>query len=180
MNLIGERIIIRNFKLSDLDDYYEYGKDELVGPNAGWKPFESKDIAKRVLSSQLTSKETYAIVLKENDKLVGSISLYNNALRNYKKAKSLGFSLSSKYWNRGLMTEAVKMMIKYAFSKTDCDVLELGHHQDNYRCKSVAVKCGFNYDGTLCCYKKLYDGRLVDACFYSMKKEEFERMNENE
>lgn len=69
---------------------------------------------------------------------------------------------------------------KLCVLKTDCEILELGHHTDNYRCKRVAEKCGFTYDGTLCSYKKLYDGRIIDACFYSMTKDEFERKKKYE
>ncbi len=180
VKLIGNKICIRDLRFSDLDDYYEYGKDPSVGPFAGWKPFPSKDIASRVLHGQIMSKETYAIAIKETDMLIGSISLYHTALRKYNRAMSLGFSLSSAYWNQGIMTEAVRLMIQYAFEHTDCLVLEVGHHRDNYRCKRVAEKCGFNYDGTLCSYKKLYDGSIVDACFYSMTKEEYERMKKYE
>ena len=175
MKIIGNRIWIRDLRFSDLDDYFAYGRDPNVGPFAGWKPFPSKDIASRVLNGQIMSKETYAIALKDTDQLIGTISLYNTALRKYNKAKSLGFSLKSSFWNQGVMTEAVKLMIQYAFENTDCQILEVGHHSDNYRCKRVAEKCGFNYDGMLCAYKKLYDGRVVDANFYSMTKEEYER-----
>lgn len=180
MKLIGKHIFIRDLRLSDREAYFAYGKDPLVGPNAGWKPFSSLSVAERVLSGQMLSKETYAIVLKDEDILIGTISLYHTALRKYNKAKSLGFSLASAYWNRGYMTEAVQLMMDYAFTKTDCLILEVGHHVDNYRSKRVVEKCGFNYDGTLCSYKKLYDGRVIDACFYSMTKEEYERKKENE
>lgn len=172
--------MIRDLRYSDLENYYIYGKDPNVGPFAGWKPFPSITIANRVMNGQIISRETYAIALIESDKLIGTISLYNGGIRKYNKVKSLGFSLNSDYWNKGYMTEAVKMMISYAFEKTDCEVLEAGHHTDNYRCKRVLEKCEFNYDGTLCCYKKLYDGRLIDASFYSMKKEEYERKKKNE
>ena len=64
------------------------------------------------------SKETYAIALKDKDILIGTISLYNTGIRKYNKAKSLGFSLNSAYWNHGIMTEAVKLMIAYAFENT--------------------------------------------------------------
>lgn len=180
MRIVGTKIIIRDLKFSDLDDYYEYGKDPEVGPFAGWKPFPSKEVAGRVLNGQIVSKETFAIVHKEQGILIGTISLYNTALRKYNKAKSLGFSLNHNYWNQGIMTEAVLLMVDFAFEKTDCEILELGHHFDNYRCKRVAEKCGFNYDGTLCSYKRLYDGRLIDACFYSMTKEEYERKRKYE
>ena len=180
MKLYGKKIWIRDLRFKDMDDYYIYGKDPNVGPFAGWKPFPSKEIANRVLNGQIINKETYAIALVENDRLIGTISLYNTGIRKYNKVKSLGFSLCSTYWNQGYMTEAVQLMIAYAFEKTDCEVLEAGHHTDNFRCKRVLEKCGFIYDGTLCSYKKLYDGRLIDASFYSITKQEYERKRTNE
>lgn len=176
MKIIGNKIIIRELSFKDEVAFYEYGKCLNVGPNAGWKPFTSKTVAHNVLGSQIISRETFAIALKENDLLIGTISLYNNSIRKYNKAKSLGFSLHENYWNQGIMTEAVKLMIKYVFSKTDCEILEVGHHSGNYGSKRVIEKCGFNFDGRLAKFKKLYDGRLIDADFYSMTKEEYERM----
>jgi len=175
MKLIGERIVIRELKFKDLDAYYEFGKNPNVGPMAGWKPFNSKEIANRVLASLILSKETYAIADRVTNVLIGTISIYNSGIRKYKYVKSLGFSLSQSYWGKGIMTEAVKLAIDYVFNHTDCEVLEVGHHSDNYGSKRVIEKCGFNYDGRLCKYKMLYNERLVDADFYSMTKEEYER-----
>ena len=176
MRLIGEEIIIRDLSLKDLNDYYEYAKSEDVGPNAGWKPIPNIEVCKRVLSGNILSKDVFAIALRDSNKLIGTISLYNYGLRKYNKTKSLGFSLSKDYWNRGIMTQAVKLLLEYVFTKTDCEVLEVGHHSDNYASKRVIEKCKFNYDGRLCKYKRLYDGRLVDADFYSMTREDYERM----
>ena len=175
MRLVSDDFIIRDLNLKDLDDYFEYAKSPEVGPNAGWKPITSIEVCKRVLSGNILSKDVYAIALRDSNKLIGTISLYNYGIRKYNKAKTLGFSLSRDYWNRGIMTKAVLLMIDYTFNKTDCEVLEVGHHSDNYASKRVIEKCGFNYDGRLCKYKKLYDGRLIDADFYSMTREDYER-----
>ena len=175
MKLIGERIIIRKIKYSDSQAYYEYGKDPEVGPNAGWKPFDSKAVSDKVLAGNIISNNTFAIALKENDLFLGSISLYDYAIRKYNKAKTLGFSLDKRYWSMGYMTEAVKLMVDYCFEKTNCEVLEVGHHVGNYGSKRVIEKCGFNYDGRLCKYKKLFDGKLIDADFYSLTREEWNR-----
>lgn len=174
MKLKGERIVIRDLKYSDADDFYNYGKDPLVGPMAGWKPFPSKEVSDRILTNNMIGREMFAITI--DDMLIGTISLYNNPYRKYNKAKTLGFSLRSDYWNQGLMSEAVKLMISFVFRKTDCEILEVAHHTDNLRSKRVIEKCGFNYDGRFNKYKILYDGRLVDVDFYSMEKGDYERM----
>lgn len=176
MRLIGERILIRELAFKDQEDYYEFGKNPNVGPSAGWKPFPNAEIAGRMLSSLILGKECFAIALKENNRLIGTISIYNYGIRKYNKVKSLGFSLREDFWNQGIMTEAVKLVIEYVFTKTDCEVLEVGHHSDNYGSKRVIEHCGFQYDGRLCKYKRLYDGRIIDADFYSMTREDYERM----
>lgn len=180
MKIIGQRIIIRDLSFRDQDAYYEFGKNPNVGPSAGWKPFYNRDIADRMLASLILNKETYAIALKEKNLLIGTISIYENGIRKYNKVKSLGFSLNQDYWNQGIMTEAVNLVIDYIFNKTDCEVLEVGHHSDNYASKRVIEKCGFKYDGRLCKYKRLYDGRIIDADFYSMTLEEYERKRKYE
>ena len=180
MKIIGDKIIIRDLTFKDEELFYKYGSNPKVGYNAGWKPFTSKEIARRVLSSYILSKESYAIALKENNNFIGTISIYNNGIRKYNKAKSLGFSLDENYWQKGIMTEAVKLIINYVFKNTDCEVLEVGHHVGNYASKRVIEKCGFLYDGRLCKYKRLYDGRLIDADFYSMTIEDYERKIKHE
>jgi len=180
MKLAGEKVLIRDLSFKDLDDYYEYSKDPNVGPNAGWKPVPDLETASRLLSGHIISKEVFAICLRENNKLIGTISIYHQGLRKYKFVRQLGFSLSSKYWGMGIMTEAVKLVIDYIFKHTDCEVIEVGHHSDNYGSKRVIEKCGFNYDGRLCMFKKLYDGRVIDADFYSMTREDYERIKRYE
>lgn len=180
MRLIGDRIIIRDLSLIDLDDFYEYGKSPNVGPNAGWKPFPNIDVAKKVLSGNILNKNVYAIALKNTHKLIGTISIYTNCLRPYKYANSIGFSLNENYWHQGYMSEAVNLIIKYLFTKTKCEIIEVGHYVDNYRSKGVIEKCGFIYDGRLSKFKVTFDGKLIDADFYSMTKEDYERKIKNE
>ena len=175
MRIAGKRLLIRDITFKDDNDFFEYAKRDEVGHDAGWKPVPSMEVARRVIASYILAKDVFAIELIEEKKMIGTISIYNYGIRKYNKVKQLGFSSNPNYWNKGYMTEAVNMVIDYIFNHTDCEVLEVGHHSDNYKSKRVIEKCGFIYDGRLCKYKKLYDGRLVDADFYSMTKEDYER-----
>ena len=141
MKLKGERIVIRDIKYADSNDFYEYGKDPLVGPMAGWKPFPSKDVSDRVLTANLINREMFAITIE--DKLIGTISLYNKPYRKYNKAKTIGFSLRSDYWNQGIMTEAVKLMINFVFKKTDVT------GESSKTCKAIVIFSPFLGSGLL-------------------------------
>ena len=81
MRIIDEKFIIRDLSLKDADDYYEYAKDPDVGPNAGWKPVPNIQVARQVLSGNIFSKDVFAIALRDSNKLIGTISLYNYGIR---------------------------------------------------------------------------------------------------
>ncbi|MBQ9449475.1 MAG: GNAT family N-acetyltransferase [Acholeplasmatales bacterium] len=181
MKLIGKDIIIRDLKYDDAEAFYEYASSDLVGPSAGWKPVPSLKVAKRVINSYIYAKDVYAIALKENNKLIGTFSFYHeNLLRKYKYATQVGFSLSNLYWNRGIMTDALGLCVRYLFEETDTEIIEVCHEIFNYGSKRVIEKNHFKYDGRIRKYKTLYDDRVVDVDFYSLTKEEYEKEIKNE
>ena len=171
MKLKGERIVIRDIKYSDSYDFYEYGKDPLVGPMAGWKPFPSKEVSDRILTANIINKEMFAITI--DDKLIGTISLYKANIRKNINCRELGFCLNKCYRNLGYMTEAVEVMLDYGFNELSLDLIMVCHHEKNIASQKVIRKFPFKYEGTLRMYRKLCDGTIVDGVMYSMKKEEF-------
>jgi [ribosomal protein S5]-alanine N-acetyltransferase len=60
------RLYIRPWKITDLDDFYEYASVDGVGQMAGWKPHENKEESRKILNLFIEEKKTYALELKEN------------------------------------------------------------------------------------------------------------------
>ena len=144
------RLDLRLFKESDLADFYEYAKEPGVGELAGWPHHKSIDESKKILNMFLKNGKTFAIVYKENNKVIGSIGLektrFNNEKINNLFGFELGFVLSKDYWNLGIMTEAIKEMtrfllldIKLDYLAGTCDIL-------NDRSKRVFIKNNFNME----------------------------------
>ena len=144
-----ERLILREWRPTDLNDFYEYASVEGVGECAGWLHHESIYESKYRLEKFIKEKKTFAIVYKENDKVIGSLGVEKygreEALSEFfsLKGRSIGFVLSKDYWGRGLMTEAVKAVINYLFDVLDYDFLLCGHFLFNERSRRVQEKCGF-------------------------------------
>ena len=65
------RLLLRPWKMSDLDDFYEYAKVDGVGQMAGWLPHKNKEESKQVLTKFIENKITFAIVY--DNKVIGSI-----------------------------------------------------------------------------------------------------------
>lgn len=175
-----ERLIIRGFKESDLSDFNEYAKNPNVGPNAGWPAHKSLEESNKILHEYFMKEdnedEVSAIVYKETGKVIGSIGLEADEVRTAPDSWVLGYVLSEDYWGRGLMTEAVKAVLEYVFEDKGAEIVNVAHFDFNIRSKRVIEKCGFKYEGTLRRFKKLFDGRIVNECFYSMLKSEYEEL----
>ena len=149
MQIETERLLLRSFRKSDLEDLYEYAKVLGVGEMAGWKHHESIEESKLILNRFIENDKTFAIVLKSNNKVIGSLGIEEYALEEvltefYEyKGRKIGFVLSKDYWGNGLMTEAVKAVIDYLFNQKDFDFLLCGYYEFNIQSKRVQEKCGF-------------------------------------
>ncbi|MGI6086124.1 MAG: GNAT family N-acetyltransferase [Acetivibrionales bacterium] len=171
--LESERLILRPFKEDDLDDFYEYAKNPNVGPNAGWKPHDSKEESSEILKEFMEKDEVWAIADRKTNRVIGSIGLHHDRKRDNKKAKMLGYVLAEPYWGKGLATEAAKRVIQYAFEELELDLLSVYHYPFNNRSKRVIEKCGFHYEGTIRGASTLYDGSVCDDVCYSMTRQEY-------
>lgn len=178
MKIVTDRLIIRDFKFSDDQDLYEMCCDPLTAYNAGWSPHQTIYDTRNVVLNYKHSNETYAITLRENNKLIGTISLYKNNIRKTVNCRELGFCLNKIYRNLGYMSEAVEAMLEYGFNKLKVDLIMICHHEKNFSSQAVIKKFPFKYEGTLRMYRRLCDGSIVDGVMYSMTKEEYDKGEE--
>ena len=149
LQLETERLLLRPFQPTDLNDFYEYASIEGVGEMAGWKHHETKEKTQEILDKFIEEDKTFAIVLKENKKVIGSLGVEKygreEALSEFfdYKGREIGYVLSKSYWGQGIMPEAVKAIIDYLFNVADLDFLTCGYFDFNTQSKRVQEKCGF-------------------------------------
>jgi len=172
VTLETERLILRQWRKDDLDDFYEYAKNPNIGPNAGWEPHKDKSISMKILDSFIEKDEVWAIVDKNSSKVIGSFGLHNDGKRNNCKAKMIGYVLDENYWGKGLITEATKKVINYAFEELDLDLISVYHYPFNQQSKRVIEKCGFKYEGTLRLASSIYNGSIYDDVCYSITRQD--------
>ena len=142
-----ERLILRPWRESDLEDFYEYASVPGVGEKAGWNHHQSLDESRKILGFFIDGKKTFALELKENGKIIGSLGLEprdkDAGLPEKLMGREIGYVLSKDYWGRGLMPEAVKAVIDYCFNVLNYDYLTCGHFDHNDRSRRVVEKSGF-------------------------------------
>ena len=111
-----DRMILRPWRQTDLDDLYAYASVDGVGQMAGWKPHESKEESQIILDMFIGHKKTFA--LEYQGKVIGSLGIEQYNEDHFpefadKKCREIGYVLSKEYWGQGLMPEAVKEVIRY-------------------------------------------------------------------
>ena len=142
------RLTLRPWKLSDVDDLYEYAKVDGVGQRAGWLPHKSKEESYLRVVRFMEGKKTFA--LEYEGKVIGSlgIEIYDEdecPEFEDKRGREIGYVLSKDYWGRGLMPEAVQAVIGYCFNELHLDFLLCGHFAFNTQSWRVQEKCGFRH-----------------------------------
>ena len=146
--LTSERLTLRPWKESDLNDFYEYASVDGVGQMAGWNPHSNMEESKAILSRFIEGKHVFA--LEYQGKVIGSLGVEAYNEENYPEldnlqGRELGYVLSKAFWGNGFMPEAVKAVIEWLFNDVKLDFILVGHFDWNVQSKRVAEKCGFQY-----------------------------------
>ena len=142
-----DRLILREWKETDVNDLFEYASIDGVGQMAGWSPHKSVDESTAVLKMFIDGKKTFAVALKENNKVIGSVGIEKlsteiDGCENL-VGRELGYVLNKDFWGQGLMPEAVKAVINYCFDTVGCDYLLCSCSPVNKQSARVMEKCGF-------------------------------------
>ncbi len=148
VTLHTDRMILRPWRQTDLDDFYSYASVDGVGQMAGWKPHESREESQRILDMFIAGRKTFA--LEYQGKVIGSLGIEKYNEKRFpefadKKCREIGYVLSKEYWGQGLMPEAVKEVIRYFFEEVGLDVIFCGHFLWNKQSQRVQEKCGFKH-----------------------------------
>ena len=176
MAFYTSRLIIREIKYDDARDYYEYASDEDVAKMAGFKPVKDYDLACRLVVGMTYAGDTYAIVLKSNNKFIGTCNIYKKSIRRLKNVYTLGISLAKEYWGYGLGSEAIKALLKICFKSKKAELVEMTSLVNNLRSRNMITNLGFNLDGIIKKYDKNYEDIIYDIALYSLDKEKYKEM----
>ena len=195
------RIILRPWRDSDAETLYKWASDPDVGPRAGWAPHKSveesleiirtvfNDGANRTQSSSLEllrcspsshlcndALHTWAIELKETGEAIGAMG-YGPSCECDLPARDgeplIGYWVAKPYWNQGICTEALRLMLDHIRETTDIKSLISGHFVDNPASGRVMEKCGFIPTGETCIDANQYqgEGRPIRALRLEMTNE---------
>ena len=166
-----ERLLLRPFRESDAEAFFECCQNPNRGNNAAWKPHGSLEESQEILRSVFISQSgIWAIILKEDGRLIGSVGIIPDPKRENPQARMLGYWLDESHWGKGYMTEAVQSVLDYGFNTLQLNLITANCYPHNERSPQVLKRHGFIYEGTLHQAELTYDGHLYDhQCYYPAK-----------
>lgn len=144
--LTTPRLVLRPLKETDDAAIFSLRSDESVNRFIDRPPStrveDARAFISKISSSIAEGKSCYwAITQKENDELIGTICIWNLSADG-KKAE-LGYELLPSRQGKGIMTEAIKAVIEFAFNKAGLTTLEAYTHKDNHASTRLLQKHGF-------------------------------------
>ena len=139
-----KRLILRDWKETDLDDMFVILSNPNVAIPEGSSPVETKENCQKVLDYLMQEKNNYSIELKSTGSVIGMIGLNKDA-KGDQDARNIGFCLAEEFWNQGFMTEALTAVITNAkeitnkLSATHNNNLKSEHLLKKFNFKQVDV-----------------------------------------
>ncbi|MGB7594639.1 MAG: GNAT family protein [Erysipelotrichaceae bacterium] len=91
-------------------------------------------------------KYNFGIYLNETGELIGGIAL-NEVMRGALQSCYIGYSLDEDHNGKGYMSEAVMVLLKFAFEELKLHRIEAGVMPVNIGSQRVLEKCGFVREG---------------------------------
>lgn len=147
-----ERLIIRPWNENDAESCFKYASHPEVGPSAGWNVHRSVEESRMIIKTVLSVPETYAVCLKEDNIAIGCAGLTSSKDSNIRMAENeyeIGYWLGVPFWGKGIIPEAVRCLMKYAFETLRSPQLWSGYFDGNDKSRRVQEKCGLIYRYTL-------------------------------
>lgn len=150
LNLVTPRLELRRFRYEDADAcFLGWMSDPEVAAFTSWHPHPDPLWTLGVISSWIAEYELgsmdWCIVWAETGRPIGSIT----AVQDHREEKwcEIGYCLSQRYWDRGIMTEALAAVSRFIFDFTDYTFIQARFDTENEASGRVLEKCNYRCVG---------------------------------
>lgn len=159
--------IIRDWQESDAPSITKYANNRKIWINlrdAFPHPYHLSD-AEEFLAKVMQKEPRTVFAIATEEEAIGSIGLMLET-DIHRFTAELGYWLAEPFWNKGIMTDAVKKMTDYAFERFKLYRIHAEPYATNTPSIRVLEKAGFSREGLLrdSVFK---DGKVLDQMLYA-------------
>jgi len=170
--IIGNKVYLSPINSDDYLKYVEWLNNyEIVKGINHYTNMISIYSEKEWLEKASSEKYNFAIINKENDSLLGNISLMN--INEINRTAELGIFIGDEnFLSRGYGSESIMLLLDYAFKYVNLNNIMLKVYDFNKRAIKAYEKCGFKTFGVWknCHY---FNGEYSDEIFMNILKDDF-------
>jgi RimJ/RimL family protein N-acetyltransferase len=164
--------------MQDAAGLYQYVKDKEIARHTFiHSPRRRADEAaflKGAIAEMASGKQfLLAIRRYDDEEPIGLIGLHFHYPEPHRV--ELGFWLGKPFWGQGLMTQAVKLILAFAFDKLKLHRVDASHFEGNDASRRVIEKCWFRREGVAreaACKNQGW----VNLVQYGLLKQEYEQL----
>ncbi len=166
-----ERLLLRSIVPGDAPELFFLRTDVQVLRFLDRDPMGSLDetntFIEKILDSQHKNESIlWVICLKEDPgTMIGTVGYWRVTKEHYRA--EIGYLLHPRFWNKGIMKEAVKAAVQYAFTQTEIHSIEANINPANAPSASLLKSCGFEQEAY---FKEnyYYNGSFGDSMIFSL------------
>lgn len=170
-----KRLLIRKLEPTDLQDVFECSSDPEISKYTLWDAHktinDSKDfLTKCIKQYSLGQAPVFGIVLKEEQKLIGTIGF--GSIDFESNRAEFGYALHVGYWKQNITSEASLAILQFGFRILELERIFATCFTDNVASYRVMEKVGMTYEGILRSYHSK-NGQRVDVRLYAITREDW-------
>ena len=167
------RLILRNYRESDLDDYFEYMSLEETALHEDFEPLSTAQCEAAILS-RLDDDTFWAVEF--DGKMIGDLCYRLGDDGTYE----IAYDFNPKFGKRGYATEACRALIDHIFYDLNGRRLYVGCNEGNDNSWRLLERLGFRREAHCIediSFKKDAEGNpiYVNSYFYAMLKREWQK-----
>ncbi len=158
---------IRSWKMTDVESISNYANNHNIWINlrdAFPHPYTRTD-AQTFIAKSLSREQETSFTVADDSEAIGSIGFVIQK-DVHKNSAELGYWLAESYWNRGIMTAAVKVITKYAFDTFGLTRMYAEPYANNRASVRVLEKGAYVFEGRLVS-SAIKNGQLLDQLIFA-------------
>jgi len=171
-----ERLILRQIQGSDATALFATFSDEEVMEFSGGKlPHRTVEESRAFIRQLLHWYERHegiewGITRKGDDTIIGTCGFHSFG-EGFHRAE-IGYELQRAYWEQGIMSEALRAIVTFAFATMGLSRIEAVVNEGNERSQGILRKLGFMHEGTLR-QRSFFHDRFWNEDYFGLLKDEW-------
>ncbi len=173
-NLASDRLLLRQITPADVNEIFALRSNTDVMKYVARPLCKNLDEAMALINmieQKLRTNEgiNWAITIKGSNTLIGFIGHYRIKWEHYRS--EIGYMVSPEFQGKGIISEAVKLIVDYGFNEMKMHSLEAVIDPDNIASARVLEKNGFIKEAHFK-QNEFFDGKFIDTVVYSLLKKQ--------